>query len=83
MTEYIELKTAKEAIHRIMEPWPNLEDDICDYIDAVPSTDVVERTRGEWFDVGSMSCRCSNCGCKANKEYSFCPNCGADMRGKK
>lgn len=42
--------------------------------------DVVEKKRGEWFDVGSMSCRCSNCGCKANKEYSFCPNCGADMR---
>lgn len=45
--------------------------------------DVVEKKRGEWFDVGSMSCRCSNCGCKANKEYSFCPNCGADMRGEK
>lgn len=43
--------------------------------------DVVEKKRGEWFDRGSLSCRCSNCGCKANKEYSFCPNCGADMRG--
>lgn len=47
------------------------------------SQDVVERKRGEWYDRGSMSCRCSNCGCKANKEYSFCPNCGADMRGER
>lgn len=46
------------------------------------SQDVVERKRGEWFDRGSLSCSCSNCGCKANKEYSFCPNCGADMRGR-
>ena len=37
---------------------------------------------GNWFDVGSLSCRCSNCGCKSTKEYSFCPNCGADMRGE-
>lgn len=51
--------------------------------DAVQlSDDVVERKTGEWFDRGSLSCRCSNCGCKANKEYSFCPNCGADMRGE-
>ena len=47
-----------------------------------PITNVVERKKGEWYDRGSLSCRCSNCGCKANKEYSFCPNCGADMRGR-
>lgn len=52
-------------------------------IAEIPSADVVERKKGEWFDRGSLSCRCSNCGCKANKEYSFCPNCGADMRGRK
>ena len=44
------------------------------------SQDVVERKRGEWYDRGSMSCRCSNCGCKSTKEYNFCPHCGADMR---
>ena len=46
------------------------------------SQDVVERKRGEWYDRGSMSCRCSNCGCKSTKEYNFCPHCGADMRGR-
>ena len=37
---------------------------------------------GHWFDVGSLSCRCSNCGCKSTKEHNFCPHCGADMRGR-
>lgn len=35
--------------------------------------------RGEWWDKGSLSCRCSECGCKSPKEYKFCPNCGARM----
>lgn len=38
-----------------------------------------ERKRGKWYDVGSLSCRCSECGCKSPKEYLFCPNCGAEM----
>ena len=38
--------------------------------------------RGEWYDKGSLSCRCSNCGCKNNKETNYCPHCGADMRGE-
>jgi Zn finger protein HypA/HybF involved in hydrogenase expression len=52
-------------------------------VERMPLDDVIERKRGEWYDRGSLSCRCSNCGCKATKEYSFCPNCGADMRGRK
>jgi hypothetical protein len=35
---------------------------------------------GEWIDKGSLSCRCSECGCKNDKETKFCPNCGAEMR---
>ena len=38
----------------------------------------IEKT-GHWFDCGSLSCRCSECGCKNNKESRFCPNCGARM----
>ena len=37
---------------------------------------------GYWYDVGSLSCRCSNCGCKSPQEYKFCPNCGAFMEDK-
>lgn len=35
---------------------------------------------GYWFDVGSLFCRCYNCGCKSDKEYDTCPNCNAIMK---
>ena len=38
-----------------------------------------EKRGGHWFDVGSLSCRCSECGCKNSKESNYCPNCGAKM----
>ena len=34
---------------------------------------------GHWLDKGSLSCRCSECGCKSNKESAYCPHCGAKM----
>lgn len=43
--------------------------------------DVAPVRRGGWFDVGSMSCRCSECGCKNARETPWCPNCGARMGG--
>lgn len=36
----------------------------------------------EWYDRGSLSCRCSRCGNKSLKESRFCPNCGAKMETK-
>ena len=41
-----------------------------------------EKRTGHWFDVGSLSCRCSECGCKNNKESNYCPECGAYMKGE-
>lgn len=38
-----------------------------------------EPAHGHWVDVGSLSCRCSECGCKNDRERRFCPNCGAKM----
>lgn len=55
-------------------------------IEAIPSADVVERKRGKWFknDIGYI--RCPICGYNDFVErldyFSFCPNCGADMRGE-
>ena len=40
-----------------------------------------KQNEGEWYDKGSLSCRCSMCGGKSNKESRFCPNCGAKMKG--
>lgn len=47
-------------------------------IDILPSAE----RHGQWFDVGSLSCRCNMCGCKNGKETTYCPNCGAKMEGK-
>lgn len=48
-------------------------------IKSIPAVDVVPVMHGRWYDKGSLSCRCSCCGCKSNKEYNYCPNCGAKM----
>ena len=50
-----------------------------DIVDVQKAADVVEVRHGRWYDRGSLSCRCSECGCKANKETAYCPNCGARM----
>lgn len=44
-----------------------------------PAVDAVPVMHGRWWDVGSLSCRCSECGCKAAAETKYCPNCGARM----
>ncbi len=47
-----------------------------------------ERPQGEWIDEDdSYYANCSNCGYQINTHHErgylkFCPNCGADMRGK-
>lgn len=43
------------------------------------TVDAAPVKHGRWYDKGSLSCRCSCCGCKSNKEYDYCPNCGAKM----
>lgn len=45
-------------------------------LDELPAAQPEQRT-GHWFDVGSLSCRCSECGGKSNRESRYCPNCGA------
>lgn len=44
-----------------------------------PTVDATPVKHGHWEDVGSLSCRCSECGCKNDRETRFCPNCGAKM----
>ena len=55
---------------------------IAEALELISIAETIEPKRGHWYDKGSLSCRCSNCGCKSRTEYSFCPNCGADMREK-
>ena len=71
MAEYIELKAVKEAVHQIMEPWPNLEEDICDLLNEIPSTDVVSAQ-------DFRDCRnelCLKCGQYQTKHLGSCNGC--------
>lgn len=57
-------------------------------IKKMPSDKMVERKRGKWIEgngVDYVRCGC----CHKNYDwvsqaqyYNFCPNCGADMRGR-
>lgn len=60
---------------------------LCKKIREIPSEDVVERKTGEWIEGCYYPCVCSVCGTqqdfKAKFLFSYCPNCGARMGGKK
>lgn len=56
---------------------------IAEALELIDIIATMKPKKGYWYDKGSLSCRCSNCGCKSPKEYSFCPNCGSDNRGGK
>lgn len=47
---------------------------------------LAERPQGEWLDIYSthIAYECSNCHIQmpVTDYFNFCPNCGADMRGK-
>lgn len=76
MAEYIEREAAIALASGGCHP-ANVAKEIA----QLPAADVRPVVRGEWFDVGSLSCRCSVCGCKNDRVRNFCPNCGAVMKG--
>lgn len=56
-----------------------------EYIKSIPAAEVMERKRGEWQPLNSLTNKCTSCGEKywfyLGIPYNFCPHCGADMRG--
>ena len=91
MTEYIKREDAIEAFYTATG-----DGDKADWavgvIKSIPSADVVERKHGKWVDPADLICyKCTACGNYANQGYhldepifwDYCPNCGADMRGRK
>jgi hypothetical protein len=49
-----------------------------------PTADVVEVKHGEWKEnkIEYMLYGCSNCDCRVDYEFNYCPNCGAKMEGE-
>lgn len=75
MAEYIGRDAALDIVKRTMGDYATAW---CE-ISKLPAANMAPVRHGKWFDVGSLSCRCSVCGCKHIKESNFCPNCGAKM----
>ena len=56
-----------------------------DFVENAPTVDAVEVVHGRWFAHHSHSYECTCCHAKyitmRAKDWNYCPNCGADMRG--
>ena len=85
MPDYIDRKKVKDEIlsWAVCINNPNMlsRDDTLYCIDTISAADVAPVRHGRWWDKGALSCRCSECGCKSNRESKYCPNCGAKMDG--
>ncbi len=87
------LRKNVEDLHDCYNGFSDTYDKACiiGLIDEQPTADVVERKKGKWMDnpinVCSIAKHCSRCGYPClgydssnGHKFSFCPNCGADMR---
>ena len=89
MPEYIERSDALSEIDKWMESVGtaligkglSYYAELQGCIEDCKAADVAPVRHGRWMDKGSLSCRCSECGCKNYKETQWCPNCGAKMDG--
>ncbi len=79
----------QDMLDALWERAEEISDALCDKLIYLPSADVVERKRGKWRHYEGMLF-CSECKTEFYDdimEYcgdsvpTFCPNCGADMRG--
>ena len=51
-------------------------------IAAIKALQEPEPKKGQWIEGKTLE-KCSICGKKGFPDWRYCPNCGADMRGKK
>lgn len=52
---------------------------VCDKIEELP---IISKPNAKWLSVKADLVRCSQCSLGCHYRYNYCPNCGADMRGK-
>ena len=75
-----------EAIEAVKKAWKKgLEPS--QYIEVIPVADVVPVIHGQWveYQIPPIIC-CSNCDWATGieeKNFQYCPNCGAKMDGSK
>ena len=57
----------------------NSREDVQDFLDNIPTADVVPVKHGRWI---SAKYKCSECGVLVwGNDFNYCPNCGAEMNG--
>lgn len=91
MSKYIEATLMQDKLRELCDKYRvaygshygGFGKEIAEITDKVPAANVQEIIYGHWTDKGSLSCRCSECGCKSNRESNLCPNCGAKMNKEK
>ena len=88
MDDYINRKSVYDALCEICNEryvCKHTGQEVCHRVFAqLPAADVRENVHGEWIHY-AWSDECSICGYDTGKYEmgsKFCPNCGADMRGK-
>ena len=86
MAEYIEREAAIAWFMPYVHAGGSIEADVViSYLKGMKAADVVPVRHGRWNDWEVFWKECSCCGYRTQKinvrEYFFCPNCGADMRG--
>lgn len=99
MSQYINRKEAIDHFEHTLEAsnnskgynegWCDGVQFCIDFLNNAPTADVRPNVHGEWIneqwteDCILIGVECDNCHIVEGRFYDFCPNCGADMRGKK
>lgn len=82
MTDYISRAEAL-AVFGDIHPLDHNANAYAKQIKHIPAEDVRPVVRGKWvYDDEDIYPHCSECLTQENGRRNFCPNCGADMRGK-
>lgn len=94
MGEYIRKSDVINMVSEMLEDewgYDGIKGDVESIVSKIPSSDVAPVVHGKW-----VSCfedwrkqiegdKCSECGFEHYgtniRDYNYCPNCGADMRG--
>ena len=77
------IETTDLRKYTLLEHKSKMFDIVKSVIEQAPGVDAAPVVHGRWMDRGSLSCRCSCCGCKSNAENNYCHHCGAQMDGGK